>query len=171
MATGCGKQRELGCLRDDSGFRIYRRQSTDARWWRHHIWRTAVAVAYGRSRVAADSAGKITRSTRTLKRSQPCVVALLATSLRLPGIVRLPRSTGSSDGEVTIRSQGFAASIGQDARSYGPSPSSPSSSFRRSLSLAFLTRPSYWLARRWEWIWPTVSMVTETTISRLVPPK
>src|SRR3546814_1521606 len=29
-------------------------------------------------------------------------------------------------------------------------------------SLDFLIRPSYWWARRWEWIWATVSMVTVT---------
>ena len=38
-------------------------------------------------------------------------------------------------------------------------------------SRAFLIRPSYWCAIRCDWICATVSMVTETTISRLVPPK
>ena len=31
--------------------------------------------------------------------------------------------------------------------------------------------PSYWCASRWDWICVTVSIVTETTIIRLVPPK
>src|SRR5690606_31247194 len=39
------------------------------------------------------------------------------------------------------------------------------------LSFAFLIRPSYWCASRWLWICATVSIVTLTTISRLVPPK
>ena len=38
-------------------------------------------------------------------------------------------------------------------------------------SRAFLMRPSYWWASRCAWIWVTVSSVTDTTISRLVPPK
>ena len=39
------------------------------------------------------------------------------------------------------------------------------------LSLAFLTRPSYWWASRWPWTCETVSMVTLTTMSSEVPPK
>src|SRR6516164_838677 len=42
---------------------------------------------------------------------------------------------------------------------------------RRPLSFAFLIRPSYWCANRCEWICATVSIVTLTTINRLVPPK
>ena len=42
---------------------------------------------------------------------------------------------------------------------------------RRPRSLAFLISPSYWCASRCEWICATVSIVTLTTISRLVPPK
>ena len=38
-------------------------------------------------------------------------------------------------------------------------------------SRAFLMRPSYWWASRCDCTWVTVSSVTETTISRLVPPK
>ena len=38
-------------------------------------------------------------------------------------------------------------------------------------SFDFLIRPSYWCASRCDWICATVSMVTLTTISRLVPPK
>src|SRR3546814_9746313 len=37
---------------------------------------------------------------------------------------------------------------------------------RRTLSFDFLIRPSYWCASRWEWIWPTVSMVTVTKIGK-----
>jgi hypothetical protein len=33
-----------------------------------------------------------------------------------------------------------------------------------------LFSPSYWCARRWDWIWATVSIVTETTIRIEVPP-
>src|SRR3546814_4076154 len=36
---------------------------------------------------------------------------------------------------------------------------------------AFLMSPAYWCASRWLWIWVTVSIVTFTTISRLVPPR
>ena len=39
------------------------------------------------------------------------------------------------------------------------------------LSFAFLIRSPYWWAIRWLWIWLTVSIVTLTTISRLVPPR
>ena len=38
------------------------------------------------------------------------------------------------------------------------------------LSFAFLIRSPYWCAIKWLWIWLTVSIVTLTTISRLVPP-
>ena len=42
---------------------------------------------------------------------------------------------------------------------------------RRPRSFAFLISPSYWWASRCEWICATVSIVTLTTIKRLVPPK
>ena len=42
---------------------------------------------------------------------------------------------------------------------------------RAFLSFAFLIRSPYWWAIRWLWIWVTVSIVTLTTISRLVPPR
>src|SRR6266851_4294016 len=42
---------------------------------------------------------------------------------------------------------------------------------RRPLSFAFLISPSYWCANKCEWICATVSIVTLTTIRRLVPPK
>ena len=42
---------------------------------------------------------------------------------------------------------------------------------RRPRSRAFLISPSYWCASRCEWICATVSIVTLTTIKRLVPPK
>ena len=41
----------------------------------------------------------------------------------------------------------------------------------RPFSFDFFTRPSYWCARRCDWIWPTVSSVTVTTIRSDVPPR
>src|SRR3546814_19662077 len=42
---------------------------------------------------------------------------------------------------------------------------------RPPFSLAFLMRSPYWWAMRWLWICVTVSIVTLTTISRLLPPR
>ena len=42
---------------------------------------------------------------------------------------------------------------------------------RPPFSFAFLIKSPYWCAIKWLWIWLTVSIVTLTTISRLVPPR